>query len=55
MTATPNHALQRTAPRVTVAADSGLGVFVRATGFVLRPYASSSLHFRSYRATLRRR
>ena len=24
---TPNHALQRTAPRVTVAADSGLGVF----------------------------
>jgi len=24
---TPNHALQRTAPRVTVAADSYLGVF----------------------------
>ena len=39
----PNHALQRTAPRVTVAA-----ILARA-----RP--PPALHLRSYRATLRRR
>ena len=50
----PNHALQRTAPRVTVAADSDLGVFTPShLSFYL--VCLSFAPPRSYRATLRRR
>ena len=45
-------ALQRTAPRVTVAAIPVRGRLVRAELFS-RPWPSSSLHLRSYRAALR--
>jgi hypothetical protein len=54
MNEAPNHALQRAAPRVTVAAILACAVS-SARGFVLRPLPSSALHLRSYRATLRRR